>query len=243
VSDACLGCVNASGAEPYVHSIADEISKLTKLKRLVFKGNPIGGVIPAGLFNLTALTSLDLYQTRLRGSISNALSKLDKLIYFRADSRRFTGHLPSQWNTLTSLRSVQLRGAFNGVIDNSLIDLRELDSLIVCAKSGTLQFPQENTSSWAKLLELNPIQFPTWNILGSPCWHNLVDYRAWGAENEPPFTPADLNIENAPYFRKWSDIDLSVVDTRRGFTRICNWQDRFRNTRWCVQPNSQDWAD
>ena len=86
-------------------SISPEISNLLKLTRLYLATNKLEGPIPAGIWKLTKLDSLQLHENSLDGSISPKIGQLVNLEDLRLHENKLMGPIPPEVWKLTKLES------------------------------------------------------------------------------------------------------------------------------------------
>ncbi len=89
----------------------------------------LDGVIPAGLGDLSALTTLDLSSNSLTGSIPSKLGNLSNLESLSLSSNSLGGQIPEALNGLTELNYLRLSGNdFTGCVPANLLGVGDGDA-------------------------------------------------------------------------------------------------------------------
>ena len=111
-------------------TIPPELGKLTELETLSLSKNRLSGAIPSELGNLTALTHLSLYDNDLNGAIPSELGNLTSLTHLSLFDNDLSGAIPPELGKLTKLRELRLsHNQFSGGIPAELSSLSNLRHL------------------------------------------------------------------------------------------------------------------
>ncbi len=103
-----------------------ENGRLTGFYAWVF----LAGELPESIGNLTAIRSIDLFQTNVSGHIPESIGDCDSLRVLSLMSNNFDGEVPSSIGNLSFLTSLKLAGnQFSGHIPQSIGNLINLHSL------------------------------------------------------------------------------------------------------------------
>nr|XP_027082867.1 LRR receptor-like serine/threonine-protein kinase EFR [Coffea arabica] len=120
------------------------ITSLTKCKNLVFLGlgqNPLNGLLPASIGNLSAtLQKLYIYSSGIKGTIPSQTGNLTNLILLALQSNQLTGGIPAAFKDLQNMQGLSVRdNNLNGTLEN-LCNLQRLAyvDLITNQFSGSL---------------------------------------------------------------------------------------------------------
>ncbi|CAI5999829.1 unnamed protein product [Closterium sp. NIES-65] len=91
----------------------------------------LSGELPAWIFSLTDLTSLDIKGNNFSGSIPEAISSLKQLRKLRITELTLSGSIPESIGALTNLQDLDLEGcgSLDGTIPASIGNLTALTSL------------------------------------------------------------------------------------------------------------------
>ena len=102
------------------------------------------GTLPAGLGDLTALTSLNVEWSKLTGGIPTELSKLTKLRTLSLYRNGLGGGIPAELGKLTELRTLSLSQNFlSGGVPSELGNLTKLEGLFLYQNKLTGSIPGE----------------------------------------------------------------------------------------------------
>ena len=90
----------------------------------------LNGVVPAGLGDLSALTTLDLSTNSLTGTIPSELGNLSGLEFLSLSSNSLSGQIPEALGGLTDLSHLRLSGNdFTGCMPASLLGVPDSDAV------------------------------------------------------------------------------------------------------------------
>lgn len=94
--------------------------------------------------DLTALTSLRLYENALTGSIPREIGKLESLTFLAIGSSEMTGTLPGEIAELKKLTSLRIYDTkLRGSIPDKLSDMSNLEYLSLAGNSLTGSIPKD----------------------------------------------------------------------------------------------------
>lgn len=132
------------------------------LETLILKFTRFSGSLPNSVSNLRHLSTLDLYQCGLHGTLGSSLSNLTELAYLRLSKNNFTGPAPlfqvSKNLTYLDLSYNDLNGS---IPPTYLQGLQNLDSIKLHHNSfsGSIPSSLANTSSGVQELDLSSNHF------------------------------------------------------------------------------------
>ncbi|XP_006662947.1 somatic embryogenesis receptor kinase 2-like [Oryza brachyantha] len=107
-----------------------QLGGLKNLQFLQLYGSRLNGSIPATLGKLKHLVSLDLSINLLTGAIPDSLGALSNLLILRLSQNNLTGAIPPSLGNLKKLEILELRNnALSGTIPASLGDIETLNYL------------------------------------------------------------------------------------------------------------------
>ena len=137
-------------------SIPTELGYLTNLVLLDLSANVIGSTVPTQLSKLSKLTSLNIYQNKLTGSVPSQIAQLP-LINFQANNNLFSQKLldPSAFTGLLSRTITYLdisSNSLTGTVPSIYNSMSQLQTLNLYANflSGRVPAPITSTS-WSSL--------------------------------------------------------------------------------------------
>ncbi|RVW77421.1 Receptor kinase-like protein Xa21 [Vitis vinifera] len=177
-----LQCLNLAGNQLTDEHSTSELAFLTSLtncnslRKLWIGGNPLKGIIPNSLGNLSIslerliptsfgclqkLQGLYISQNRIHGSIPSGLCHLTNLGFLDLSSNKLFGTIPSCFGNLTGLRNVYLHSnGLDSEIPSSLWTLRDLLVLNLSSNFLNSQLPLEVGSMKSLVaLDLSKNQF------------------------------------------------------------------------------------
>ncbi|CAB9530744.1 leucine Rich Repeat [Seminavis robusta] len=140
-----LDSLELSGHTPYVPQEITMLRSLTLLQ-LSFSGidTPITSLLPSGLFNMGALTHLDLADNSFTGLIPSKLQEFSGLRYLTLDGNEFTGPIPLELLRLPDLTTLFLDdNQLSGQIPSELGLLTRVTDLALNRNKLTGQLPSE----------------------------------------------------------------------------------------------------
>ena len=117
------------------------------LERFSFGGNSLNGTLPAAIYNLSALSHVNVSFNSLSGTISPAISNLQQLRNLSMFHNQFTGTLTSRIGDLQNIEALAMyNNSLNGTIPDSIGDLTALKFLSLRDNlfSGTIPFSLGN---------------------------------------------------------------------------------------------------
>ncbi|XP_031499793.1 probable LRR receptor-like serine/threonine-protein kinase At1g56140 [Nymphaea colorata] len=127
------------------------ICRITKLK--VF-GESVNSSIPEALWNLTALSYLNLGQNMLTGTLSPSIGNLTSMQSLRLGPNSFSGSLPSELGNLLNLQELYIDSAgVSGPIPSTFIKLQNMQTLWAFDNQFTGKIP-DFIGKWTKLTTL-----------------------------------------------------------------------------------------
>ena len=106
-----------------------------------FESMGLTGTIPRGLFNLTSLTHLRLFNNSISGTVPIEAGQLTALVFLKLAANKFSGTLPSALGSSTSLAQVWLfSNSLSGTISSALGNSTMLTQLFLYnnSLSGTI---------------------------------------------------------------------------------------------------------
>ncbi|KAL5227345.1 hypothetical protein ABZP36_015610 [Zizania latifolia] len=131
-----LGQCNLRGELPAL------IFDLVSLGTLDFSRNKIIGVFPKAISNLRNLWKIELYQNNLTGEIPSELAHLTLLSEFDVSQNQLSGILPKEIGNLKKLKIFHIyRNNFSGELPEGLGDLRFLESFSTYENQFSGKFP------------------------------------------------------------------------------------------------------
>ncbi|KAG8078657.1 hypothetical protein GUJ93_ZPchr0007g6343 [Zizania palustris] len=132
-----LGQCNLRGELPAL------IFDLVSLGTLDFSRNQIIGVFPKAISNLRNLWKIELYQNNLTGEIPPELSHLTSLSEFDVSQNQLTGILPKEISNLKKLKIFHIyRNNFSGELPEGLGELQFLESFSTYENQFSGKFPE-----------------------------------------------------------------------------------------------------
>ncbi|XP_027083842.1 uncharacterized protein [Coffea arabica] len=133
------------------------ISSLTKCKNLVYLDlgpNPLNGLLPASIGNLSAtLQELYIYSSGIKGTIPSQTGNLTNLILLALQSNQLTGGIPAAFKDLQNMQTLGMEdNNLNGTLEN-LCNLQRLAYVYLSANrfSGSIPGCFGNMTSLRKL--------------------------------------------------------------------------------------------
>ncbi|XP_047047656.1 probable LRR receptor-like serine/threonine-protein kinase At1g56140 [Lolium rigidum] len=152
------------------------------------------GPIPEELWNLTALTNLDLGQNYLTGPLSSLIGELTAIEYINLGINALSGPLPKELGSLTNLLSLSISSNnFSGSLPSELGNLAKLEELYIDSAGFTGPLPSSlSRLTNMKILWASDNDFTGLipDYIGS--WSNLIDLRFQGNSFQGPL-PATLS--------------------------------------------------
>ncbi|KAL7102810.1 hypothetical protein ACP275_08G140900 [Erythranthe tilingii] len=140
-----------------IGSTSSELSFITSLSncrsliRLTIANNPLDGIIPASIGNLSiSLQELMAFNCQIKGIIPPEIGNLSNLVKFSFNENELFGNIPSTVNHLHKLQGLYLsNNSMRGSIPEGLCDLHNLDSLFLSRNKFSGQIPEclENITS------------------------------------------------------------------------------------------------
>ncbi len=126
--------------------------------------NGLGGLIPAEIGELSALTHLDLGGNRLEGSIPGEIGELSALTHLGLGGNRLEGSIPGEIGELSKLRVLDLHyNALTGSIPAEIGELSALTHLHLQRNRLSDAIPREI----GRLSELRVLELGSNNLFGS----------------------------------------------------------------------------
>ncbi|XP_039123681.1 piriformospora indica-insensitive protein 2-like [Dioscorea cayenensis subsp. rotundata] len=93
------------------HGLPQSLQNLVSLQDLLLSNNPLGGdLVSFSWENLSNLTTLDLSNTGITGSIPGTIAGLRRLRYLALDNNHLTGNVPQKLASLPWLNTLYLNG-------------------------------------------------------------------------------------------------------------------------------------
>ena len=118
---------------------------------MLLKDNPLGGVIPASIGNLTKLKILNLINARLTGSIPAGFYSLSSITEVQINNNKLEGSLSENLGNLTTLQKlfVNQNENLSGTIPSSIGNLTKMTNLNISntSISGAVPVEMANCSS------------------------------------------------------------------------------------------------
>ncbi|CAI5510933.1 unnamed protein product [Closterium sp. Naga37s-1] len=139
-----------------LESLPEQLSQLQKLQSLhVSHHDQLSGELPAWIFSLTDLTSLDIRRNNFSGSIPEAISSLKQLRELRITEPTLSGSIPESIGALTNLEDLDFQGSrsLSGTIPACLGNLTGL-TVLNLRKCGLSSSIPEAISNLKQLGEL-----------------------------------------------------------------------------------------
>ncbi|CAL5410177.1 unnamed protein product [Camellia sinensis] len=112
-------------------SFLTSLSSCRKLNRIWINSNPLNGILPASIGNLSnSLADIDASYCGIRGSIPSEIENLSNLAFLHMNGNELTGFIPTTIKSLTKLRRLDLNGnRIQGFIPVDLCYLKNLGEL------------------------------------------------------------------------------------------------------------------
>ncbi|CAL5410191.1 unnamed protein product [Camellia sinensis] len=112
-------------------SFLTSLSSCRKLRELWINNNPLNGILPASIGNLSnSLADIDASYCGIRGSIPSEIENLSNLAFLRMNGNELTGFIPTTIKSLTKLQRLDLNGnRIQGFIPVDLCYLKNLGEL------------------------------------------------------------------------------------------------------------------
>ncbi|CAL5412543.1 unnamed protein product [Camellia sinensis] len=112
-------------------SFLTSLSSCRKLNRIWISNNPLNGILPASIGNLSnSLADIDASYCGIRGSIPSEIENLSNLAFLRMNGNELTGFIPTTIKSLTKLQRLDLNGnRIQGFIPVDLCYLKNLGEL------------------------------------------------------------------------------------------------------------------
>ncbi|GAY59970.1 hypothetical protein CUMW_198490 [Citrus unshiu] len=135
-----LGFHNLSGAIPNeignltkLKEIISTITNSTKLKVLIVTGNPLDGILPKSIGNLSlSLETILMANCSISGNIPQVVGNLSNLLVLELGGNNLTGPIPVTFSQLQTLQAFGLtRNKLAGPITDELCHLARLHSLVL----------------------------------------------------------------------------------------------------------------
>ncbi|KAE8714376.1 F-box protein [Hibiscus syriacus] len=128
--------------------LPENISRLSKLRVMVFTTCMLYGRIPASIGNMTSLVDLELDGNYLSGRIPRELGLLKNLQQLELYYNQLSGTIPEELGNLTELRDLDISvNALSGSIPGSICRVPKLRSLQLYNNSLTGEIPGEIAES------------------------------------------------------------------------------------------------
>ncbi|KAK1292888.1 Receptor-like protein kinase HSL1 [Acorus calamus] len=110
--------------------LPEELTQLTKLKRMILSTSSITGTIPSWIGNMTSLTDLELSGNSLTGWIPSTIGRLENLELLELYYNKLDGVMPNELGNLTRLLDMDISvNRLTGKIPWSLCELPKLKVL------------------------------------------------------------------------------------------------------------------
>ncbi|XP_071682406.1 probable LRR receptor-like serine/threonine-protein kinase At1g56140 [Lolium perenne] len=202
--DPCTGAAtdntNIDNNPPFNPAIKCELCTATgntsvcRITRLKIYAMDAAGPIPEELWNLTALTNLDLSQNYLTGPLSSLIGGLTAMQYMSLGINALSGPVPKELGNLTNLVSLSISSNnFSGSLPSELGNLPKLEQLYIdsCGLTGPLP------SSLSRLVNMKTLWASDNDFTGVipdyiGSWTNLTNLRFQGNSFQGPL-PATLS--------------------------------------------------
>ncbi|CAL5410179.1 unnamed protein product [Camellia sinensis] len=112
-------------------SFLTSLSSCRKLNRIWIDNNPLNGILPASIGNLSnSLADIDASYCGIRGSIPSEIENLSNLAFLLMNGNELTGFIPTTIKSLTKLQRLDLNGnRIQGFIPVDLCYLKNLGEL------------------------------------------------------------------------------------------------------------------
>jgi Leucine-rich repeat (LRR) protein len=132
--------------EIYQNSLSGELpanmSRMKSLRRFDASMNELNGTIPADLWKLP-YESLNLYDNRLEGTISESIANSPNLNEFKLFNNKLSGEIPSQLGVNSPLKRLDLSyNNLEGKIPDNLCAKGELEDLLLISNSLSGNVPE-----------------------------------------------------------------------------------------------------
>ncbi|KAM0872970.1 hypothetical protein ACQ4PT_038413 [Festuca glaucescens] len=167
------------------------VCRITRLK--IYALDAVGP-IPKALWNLTALTNLELGQNYLTGPLSSLIGELTAMQYMSLGINALSGPLPKELGNLTNLIALSISSNnFSGSLPPELGNLAKLEQLYIDSAGFTGPLP----SSLSKLTNMRTLWASDNDFTGLipdyiGSWTNLTELRFQGNSFQGPL-PATLS--------------------------------------------------
>lgn len=132
------------------------------------------GTLPDELSNLTKLRKLDLSINKLSGTLPESFSALKNLKELYLRKNQFNGTMPESWSKLVNLWGLSLEGnQLTGTVPEWISSMDKLLAIDLSNNQITGTLPE----SWSKLVDLQYLYLAGNNLTGSlpDSWSNLID--------------------------------------------------------------------
>ncbi|CAI5978264.1 unnamed protein product [Closterium sp. NIES-64] len=172
------------------------------------------GELPAWIFSLTELTSLDIRGNNFSGSIPEAISNLKQLRELRITEPTLSGSIPESIGALTNLQDLNLRKCgLSGSIPEAISSLKQLEMLDLQGNSLSGTIPTFiGRLTELRILKLNDNAF-LGSIPGTFCNHIRfceLDFEGNQFTRELPSFDHTAHLNIFP----WSYSDLTATGSR-----------------------------
>ncbi|CAI5518845.1 unnamed protein product [Closterium sp. Naga37s-1] len=189
-----------------------ELTAVSIVRHLSSHDSP--GELPAWIFSLTNLTSLDIQGNNFSGSIPEAISSLKQLRELRITEPTLSGSIPESIGALTNLQDLNLRKCgLSGSIPEAISSLKQLEMLDLQGNSLSGTIPAFiGRLTELRILKLNDNAF-SGSIPGTFCNHIRfceLDFEGNQFTRELPSFDHTAHLNIFP----WSYSDLTATGSR-----------------------------
>ncbi|KAK8649033.1 hypothetical protein V6N13_129771 [Hibiscus sabdariffa] len=146
----------STGDDDGLQYIITSLTNSSRLKFLALDGNPLGGVIPESVGNLSkVLEKLYMGQSRISGNIPPSIAQLSGLTLLNLSYNSISGEIPPEMGKLVELQVLDLaRNQISGRIPSNLGDLQQLNHIDLSGNQLVGQIPS-NFQNFQKLLSMD----------------------------------------------------------------------------------------
>ncbi|KAL4273368.1 hypothetical protein GQ457_13G009060 [Hibiscus cannabinus] len=146
----------STGDDDGLQYIITSLTNSSRLKFLALDGNPLGGVIPESVGNLSkVLEKLYMGQSRISGNIPPSIAQLSGLTLLNLSYNSISGEIPPEIGKLVELQVLDLsRNQISGRIPSNLGDLQQLNHIDLSGNQLVGQIPS-NFQNFQKLLSMD----------------------------------------------------------------------------------------